>query len=707
MRQALLLTALSLMATGAVVNVAAGSSPRWSRWVTYAMALAASGLVTATGVLCVTAHAVTVDLGNLLDFGQTALRLDPLAGLFLTLVGALGVVISLSMLNWPSPAPAGGRAAGWAYMLLLAAVTVVVVAADAFTFLFAWEALTVAFYVLVLATRADRAQPGAAWATAGVGAWGGASLLVGFLLLAGAAHSFAFAPWARLSAGGLHATAYALIVFGFSTKVGLAPFQGWMPRGYPAAPGPARAAMAGLAVNAGFYGLWRFLALLGRPPGWLAVTVLVAGGVTALLGITFAAVQSDLNRVIAYSSIENGGLIMVGYGMALAGASAGNGALTAVGLLAASLQLLAHAVAKSGLFLGAASFQSASPRSANSRSGAGGAPLKEISGMLHTQGWASAAFAASALTLAGLPPTIGFVSEWFIFEALMQQFRLGSLALRLATASAGALVALTAGVAAFTFVRLLGFVVLGRGGLGQPRKTDIPSRWSLGVTAVLCFGLAAAAPWTVRYIGRGLSPIVARSVVDGALKSPWVLQPVFANFSALSPTWLFVVMPIGFLAVTLATIALSSGRFLSVRRVPAWHSASPGVRGPDSYNAFAYANPIRHVLSNILGTQKEVVAIPNGPAGPGGDAGGRGDGPSGQRESDDLETEAGPHHHTHAVFTATVAEPVESYLYRPLLATYMAVVRTAKKLQSGRLDAYVGYMLFALVAILIVAAALG
>ena len=199
--------------------------------------MVASALVTVIGVLCVTGHRQTVDLGNLLDFGRTTLLLDPLAGLFLTLVGGLGLVISLSMLNWPSPGPAGGRACGWAYMLVLASVTVVVVAADAFTFLFAWEALTVAFYVLVIATRADRAQPAAGWATAGVGAWGGASLLVGFLLLAGAANSFAFASWSRLPAGGLHAAAYAFIVFGFATKVGLAPFQGWMPRGYPAAPG--------------------------------------------------------------------------------------------------------------------------------------------------------------------------------------------------------------------------------------------------------------------------------------------------------------------------------------------------------------------------------------------------------------------------------------------------------------------------------------
>ena len=114
MRQLLLLVALLLMAGGAVINLAAGSGPKWSRWATYGMAGAASGLVTALGVLCVTSHPMTVDLGDLLDFGHTALRLDPLAGLFLTLVGGLGFIISVSMLNWPSPYPAGGRASGWA-----------------------------------------------------------------------------------------------------------------------------------------------------------------------------------------------------------------------------------------------------------------------------------------------------------------------------------------------------------------------------------------------------------------------------------------------------------------------------------------------------------------------------------------------------------------------------------------------------------------
>jgi formate hydrogenlyase subunit 3/multisubunit Na+/H+ antiporter MnhD subunit len=651
--------------------------------------------LTSAGVLCVLGPALTVHLGDLFDFGQTVLRMDQLAGLFLTLTGGLGVVISLALLNWTGLAgTAGDRAALPGYMLLLASVTVTVVAADAFSFLFAWEALTVAFYVLSAATRHRRDQPGAAWATVTVGKAGGAALLVGFMLLAGAARSFGFAAWAGVHGGALHGAAYALVVLGFGTKVGLVPFEVWMPRGYPAAPGPLRAAMAGLAVNAGFYGLWRFLALLGRPPEWLAAMVLVLGGATALLGIAFAAVQADVRRAIAYSSAENGGIIMVGYGVALTGAYVADSSLVAVGLLAASLQVLVHAVAKTGLFLSAANFER----------GAGSASLDRLSGMARSQPWGSASFAASSLALAGLPPTIGFVSEWFIFEALMQQFRVHPLALRLATASAGALIALTAGLAAFTFVRLLGFTVLGRpqpgGAPARPERGATP-KVALALIALPCFGLAAVAPWVVRYMARGLSPDVARSVTLGALKSPWVLQPVFPDFSALSTSWLFIVMPVGFLAVTLATALVSRGRSISVRRVPVWRSAAPGAHAQDSYTAFAYANPVRHVLASILGTQKEVASVEVGRPGPGEEQAV----PAGACPPSPADEVVEERLRSHVVFKASVAEPVEEYFYRPVIAGYLAVARAAKRLQSGRLEAYVGYMLVALIAVLIVAAA--
>ena len=159
--------------------------------------------------------------------------------------------------------------------------------------------------------------------------------------------------------GAARTTALVLLLAGFAVKAGLVPFQVWLPPGYAAAPGPARAIMAGVCVNVAFYGMWRTLELLGRPPGGLVGALLLLGAVSALLGIAHATVQNRLNRVIAYSSVENSGLIVVGFGVALTGAAVHDQRLIAAGLLAASLQMVAHTAAKSLLFTSAAGIEDA------------------------------------------------------------------------------------------------------------------------------------------------------------------------------------------------------------------------------------------------------------------------------------------------------------------------------------------------------------
>jgi hydrogenase-4 component B len=151
----------------------------------------------------------------------------------------------------------------------------------------------------------------------------------------------------------------------------------------------------------------------------------------------------------------------------------------------------------------------------------------------------------------------------------------------------------------------------------------------------------------------------------GALKSPWVLQPVFAGFSILSPSWLWIDIPVLIGLVAAFTWAVSGRRMLRVRRVPAWHSATIGVEGADSYTAFGYANPTRRVLANVLHTRAEVrvLAVPGGPTGQAGEA------PAGA---------------PHLGYSSDVIEVVETYLYRPGFRLVMRVVATAKRLQSGR-----------------------
>ena len=344
-------------------------------------------------------------------------------------------------------------------------------------------------------------------------------------------------------------------------------------------------------------------------------------------------------------------------------------------------------MAKSLLFTSSAGIEAAT----------GADDLEELRGRGRRTPWSGFGLAVGSLTLAGLPPTVGFVSEWFLLESLMQQFRVPGLGYRLVLALAGAAVALTVGFAGVTFVRLVGLIVLGRGTESEPGRSGYgwAGRGAVLVLSAACLATAAVTPLEIRVIAAGLSPAVPASLTMGTLKSPWVLQPVFAGFSILSPSWLWVEMPLMLLLTVLFAWAVSGRRLLRVRRVPAWRSATIGVEGADSYTAFGYANPTRRVLAGVLHTQaelREVMMTEDG----------RDDGSGPPDRPDPAQGEAT----AHLRYASDVMEVVETYLYRPALGFFMAVVTAAKRLQSGRLDAYLLYMLIALIAVIAAVTAL-
>ena len=613
--------------------------------------------------------------GHQLFSAASGLRADRLSGLFLIIAFGAAAAVSLAFASWAAgPAGPGRRGLGASYALALGSVAVVLTARDAFTLLFGWESLTLAFWLLAGFNRNSPGRRLSALVTLVFGRLSGASLLAGLLLLVTRSGSLTLSSLAHVPAGPLRATACVLLMIGFAAKVGLVPFQVWLPRGYAAAPGPARAIMAGVSVNVGFYGLWRTLAILGPPPAAVIDVLLLLASATALLGIAHAAVQGSLQRVIAYSSVENTGLILAGFGVALVGAATGRRSLMAVGLLAATLQVIAHTAAKSLLFAASSSVQPPG----------GSDDLDSLRGSVRRTPWASTGLAVGSLTLAGLPPTAGFVSEWFLLEALMQQFRVPGLADRLALAVTGAAVALTAGFAGVTFVRVIGMVVLGRPTAEEHRAasdTGRIGRIGIVLLGAACLALAAVTPLEIRLIGAGLAPVLPPPAVTAALKSPWVVQPVFASFSILSPSWLWIVMPSLFAAVAILTWLASGARLLRVRRVPAWRSATAGVSGHDSYTAFGFANPTRRVLAAVLHTRAEVTRTELRSTDEGADV-----------------TATAPH----VEYSSDVIEVTEQYLYRPFQRPFALLVRQAQRLQSGRLDAYLAYMVIALIAALAV-----
>ncbi len=702
---ALILTALCGLAGAGLVDIVVGPSSRWTRQVPYLTVAAASLLLAVAGFRADLDHGGILDLGTALGFGHSVLRADSLSGLFLALTGLIATPVALAFSAWSRESQdVPYRGLGAAAALTVASVAVVELADNAYVFLFGWEGLSVAFYLLSGYRRERSGQVNASMLTFAFSKASGALLLLAFGLLYGATGSFRLADWQH-TGGATHAAAYALALAAFATKVGVVPLQVWLPTGYGAAPGPARALMSAVGANVGFYGMWRTLGILGAPPVWLAVVLVIAAAFTALLGIAHAAVQRDLQRVIAYSSVENGGLITAGYAIALAGAAAREPRLAALGLLTATLQMVAHAFAKSSLFLSSAVIEQRT----------GTRDLDQLRGVGLEAPLTGVAFSVGALTLAGLPLTLGFVSEWYLLESVMQLFRIASLTLALSLAVAGALIALAIGFAGFTFVRLVSLTILGGSRHERPaqphQRLGVVGSLGLGLPALGCVALAAVSPLEIRFIARGLSVLVPASTTTGALQGPWVLQPVYAEFSALSPSWLAVEMPLLAAVVFALVTVVTRGSFLVVRRVPAWRSATGGVDGDARYTSFAFANPTRRVLGNLLMTRSGLAELERA-AGPSRDASSEfvgPDMPTGQG-SQGRQAPVGPQmpgpaalegaDSAGATYATDVVELVEAFLYRPLIAPLRAIVMGAKRLQSGRLDAYIAYMLIALIAVI-------
>jgi len=624
------------------------------------LALVAACLLAIVGFnACLGGPSASVNLGTWLGFGTSALRADRLSGRFLALTGVTGVGVTLTYVEHPP-----SRAVVSLVSVLLAAIAVVICADNAFVFLIAWEGLTLTLYLLA---GWERERPGvltAGYLTGAMNKLGGAALLAAFGLLYGKTGSFSFDAWAHAAPGlsaGARDAAFLLLLAGFGTKVALIPFQGWLPVGHAAAPGAASATLSGIAVNAGFYGLWRLVFEGLRPmPLWWGDVVVVLGALTALLGIVYAIAQDDVKRFLGCSTIEHSGIVLIGFAVALIGEAAGEPNLAAAGLIAATLHLVAHALAKTLAFLSADRVVRA----------AGTRELAPLGGLGRRLPRTATAFGVAVFTLAAIPPLGGFVSEWLTFEALLQAFRVPSTTTRLLMALAAALLALTVGLALLAFAKLWGFLFLGHARSTASDVVEPQGRGlGLGLLAAATLALGPAAPWAIHLVGNGLLDLLGFEAGTRAISHPLVLGPVYPEFSVLAPTWLAIVLPAYALLFAVLVRALLRP---PVRRAPVWVTGSGAEIAAVQYRPGAYINPIRVVLRGAYGFRRVVLREPGGrhPRG------------------------------ASLVLETRVVAPVEHYLYRPLTAGALALSARVRRLQSGRLGAYLLYMLAALIVVL-------
>jgi hydrogenase-4 component B len=597
-----------------------------------------------------------LELGGWLGFGPSALRADGLAGIFLALTGLVGGAVSLSYAELP---PGRWQTALGSTLLLF--VAVVISADNAFLFFLAWEAITVCVYLIASSGR-DREDLLAGYLTGGLAKIGGAALLAAFALLYAHTHSFSLETWAHASLpAGTRSVLFALFLACFATKVGVVPLQGGLPAGY----GSARrlgAASLSVALCAGFYGLWRFdFQILGPLPTWCGDALLILGGVTALIGITYALTQDNLRRFLGYSTVEHAGVVLVGFGVALLGQAAHKPVLAAAGLLAATLHVCAHNLSKTLALISIDRVEQAT----------GERTIDPLGGLSRRLPLSALALGLSSLTLAAIPPLGGFVSEWFTFEALLQGFRMPTLLSRLLCALAAAALALTAGLGLLAFAKYYGFIFL-----GAARRTlhidGEPSRLPVGMVClgVVILFLGTVAPWEIHALGSGLQPLLGFNAATTTISHPLVLGPVFANFSVLAPTWLSIVLPAYVLLAVLAVLATRGRkvRRAPTRRAPVWVTGSGAELDAVQYRPSAYSNPMRVILRGPLGYRTRLVA-----AAATGDA-------TGQLTLD-----------------TRVVLAVDRFLYAPATTLALRIAERVRAFQSGRLSAYLLYMLVALI----------
>lgn len=645
----------ALLAAGYCLLAAGVLLPRLSPRAATASAAVGCVLLAAVGFSTAASAHATVGIGSWLGFGPAAMVSDRLAGIFLALTGVTGAAVSLAMIARP---PA--RLVASLHALILFAVAVVIGSDQAFVFLLAWETITLSLYLL---GSADRDRPGALVAGyfgGGISKLGGAALLGAFGLMYARTGSFELSAWlhAGHQLGSTRDVVFVLLLIGFGTKIGVIPFQGPLPPLYAAAPG-ASAATISIAFNAAFYGLWRLVyQVLAPAPIWWGELLIVLGALGAMIGILYAVAQDEIKRFLGFSSIEHAGIVLLGLGVALVGQSVHEPKLAGAGLLAATLHLVMHGVAKTLAFLGADRVVAQT----------GEEDLRPLGGLAPRMPRTALGFGIAVLSLAAMPPFGGFVSEWFTLEALLQAFRLQSTFAQLVLALGAAMLALTAGIGLLAFAKLYSgaFLGLARSTLTVAGDTTSSAVPFLALAAVAA-GLGAVAPWEIRWLGHGLQDLLGFNLATTTISHPLVLGPVFPGFSVLAPTWLAVGIPAFLLAAALGVRVLLRP---AVRRAPVWVSGTSVDPALFQYTPESYSNPIRVVLAGAYGYKRSVVATPD-------------------------EATGAPR-----TARTRVIPAFEHYLYRPLIAAMLRLSTRARRFQSGKLGFYLLYVLIVLLAVL-------
>jgi len=586
------------------------------------------------------------------------MRLDALSSVFLVLLGATSTGISIFSAGYFRSGQ--GTLPGLLcleYHLFLASMGFVLLADDAYGFMLAWETMALSSYFLVTTQHRIPEIRSAGFLYLLIAHVGAISILLSFGVLQGGTWRFTFDAMRAAEIQPAWATAaFLLALFGFGAKAGLVPLHVWLPEAHPAAPSPVSALMSGVMLKTAVYGMLRVtFDLIGTPAWWWGLILLLIGLLTALYGVVYAAAQTDMKRLLAYSSIENIGILFTGMGLAVVYFGVGMPLPGTVALVAVLYHALNHAFMKSLLFLGTGAVLHAT----------GERNLGRLGGLIHRMPWTAWLTLVGALAIAGLPPLNGFVSEWLLLQSFLLAHEVPKPFVNMLLPLGAAVLVLAAALAGYVMVKFFGVIFL-----GQPREARLKDAHDAGRTERIGLIWLAAGCLLLGLLPTRVLPALSLvpeqlglSAGTLAASSWWRLVPLPDRGASYSPM-IFLLAVAAVIAITV--LAVHHFYHQRVRRAAPWDCGFARLDARMQDTAEGFGQPIRHIFQPFFTLERELPTP----------------------------FDAAPR------YRVTVSDPIWRALYLPLGRVVQRAADSLAWLQQGRIASYLLYSFVTLLTLL-------
>lgn len=638
-----------------------------------------------SNILCITASifGLTAAVMHLLNGGERIvafafnsaipiisfdITLDRLSAFFILALCVLVLCVSLYSIGYVSHYY-GKRSVGlfnFLYSTFILSMFFVMTAGNAVFFFIAWEVMAVLSYYLVVfeSEHVEKQKAGTLYVI--MTHVGTAFLMIAFMLMYSYTKSFDLFGDSTAIPATTRNVMFILFLIGFGVKAGVIPVHIWLPRAHPAAPGNVSALMSGIMIKTAIYGLLRFvLVYLGVENTWWGVTILIIGMTSAVLGVAYAFVENNIKKLLAYSSIENIGIIFMGLGVAFIAFSRDNNAVGALALAASLFHTFNHTLFKGGLFLGAGSIHF-STHTIN---------MEQLGGLIKKMPVTAVFMLGGALSISAIVPFNGFASEWLTLQSLFSSIVPGQAALNITAILSVAALAIAGALAAACFVKLFGISFLGVGRTehaNHAKEVPVVMNIGMGLLIVLCLILGLFPMLFLKLTDNLVLELAGQSII-GQLKGPFLIANYTAQTSgnAISPLMIVAALVVLILA-TLLVLRLVGGKYIE-RKYGTWDCGFEALNARMQYSATGFAKPVEIVFRMLF------------------------------RPSRGLKVEGDHHYHPETMeYTTSMESVFEKYIYKPILEFTKSISKRVKfTVQTGSVHMYLIYIFITVLALML------